>query len=143
MTPEGDIIRAERARERQYATDQIGITAHYCSMCGCKLNARDKCDSNGCNDNAVTAAVIATSEPIVKTWELLKLARLAEQQQWYSGQSVWIVPGKAFLKECAGWVRLHIVGEGRSLPVYIFSPLVGWVEVVGLDREFAKWLKGE
>jgi len=142
MTPtEGDIIRAERARERQYEADQIHITAHYCQMCGCKLNAVGKCDSNGCNDNSVTAAVIATSAPLVKTWTLLTMARLASPETWYSGQSVWLVPGKAFLKEGAGWVRLHIVGEGRSLPIYIFSPLAGWVEVVGLDRHFAEWIK--
>ena len=143
MTPtEGDIIRAERARERQYAADQAHITAHYCKMCGVKLDGRGHCPT-GCNDNAVTAAVIATSTPLVKTWTLLTMARLASPETWYSGQSVWLVPGKAFLKESAGWVRLHIVGDGRSLPVYIFSPLAGWVEVVGLDREFAKWIKGE
>lgn len=113
-----------------------------CQMCGRTLNEWGRCPT-GCLDNQTAAAVIATSVPLVKSWTLLAMVRIASPETWYSGQSVWIVPGKAFLKESAGWVRLHVVGEGRSLPVYIFNPLAGWVEVVGLDREFAKWIKGE
>jgi hypothetical protein len=140
MQTEGDIIRAERARARLYSADQAHITASYCNQCGVKLDARGNCPT-GCLDNQTASAIITADKPLVKTWALLTMARIASPETWYSGQSVWLVPGKAFLKECAGWVRLHIVGEGRSLPVYIFSPLAGWVEVVGLDREFAKWLK--
>ena len=59
MTPtEGDIIRAERARERQYEADQIHITAHYCQMCGVKLDERGHCP-HGCLDNSIASVIIA------------------------------------------------------------------------------------
>jgi hypothetical protein len=140
MTPtEGDIIRAERARSELYATDQAHITAAYCNQCGVRLDGRGHCPT-GCLDNQ-TAAAIIDAQP--KNKHLLTWVRekCSDKNQWYSGESLWIMPKKYFLKASAGWVRLHIVGGGRSLPVYVCSPLIGWVEVVGLDREFAKWLK--
>jgi len=116
--------------------------ARFCSVCGRALNEYGRCPS-GCVDSTIARAIIGVEAQLVQSWMLLRLVRLAEQERWYSGQSVWLVPGKAFLKESAGWVRLHVVGEGRSLPVYILSPMTGWGEVVGLDRHFAEWLKGE
>lgn len=120
--------------------DQAHITAYFCNVCGRALNEWERCPT-GCLDNKTAAAIIATNAPLVKSWTLLTMVRIASPEKWYSGQSVWIVPEKAFLKEQSGYVNLHVVGHDKSLPMFVFSPMLGWDEITGLDRNFAQWLK--
>jgi predicted RNA-binding Zn-ribbon protein involved in translation (DUF1610 family) len=130
--------------ERTYTCDKCGAHGTKADMLGkkcvtCKTPLVNGHFPKGCSDNKVVAAILSASKPI--DWELLTWARQAAQDKWYSGQTVWIVPDKAFLKEYQGYVNLHIVGLDKSLAVFILSPMLGWVEVLALDKSFAKFIK--
>lgn len=110
-------IRLERERERMYEADQIRLHAQYCQECGTRLvkGLCQYCDK-------IT----------------LDKIRAFSKGQWYSGESV-RVSAHTFLKENDGYVSLWTVGASKCLPVFVFSPVLGWVEVRGLDASFKAW----
>ena len=71
---------------------------------------------------------------------LLTLALAAAKPQWYSGETVWIIGRKVYLKNVGGWIKLYCVGYDEPLPVFYLNPAFQtWVQSTKVVENYPTW----
>jgi hypothetical protein len=71
---------------------------------------------------------------------LLTLALAAAKPQWYSGETVWIIGRKVYLKNTGGWIKLYCVGYDEPLPVFYLNPAINaWAECKTVRNNYQSW----
>jgi hypothetical protein len=75
---------------------------------------------------------------------LLTMALSKAKRQWSAGEAVWIFKtdkySGAFLKECYGFVCLHIAGYGKSTPIF-FLDGQNWIPARDVEKKYQAWAR--
>lgn len=73
---------------------------------------------------------------------LLTLARNQAKSQWHSGEVLYLIPKRAYLKNDGdGHVHLCLTSKDKALEVFYLSHKSGWIESPNLDRKYQEWVK--
>jgi hypothetical protein len=89
-------------------------------------------------------ATVKAAELQPEAVNLLTLALAAgkNKSQWYSGESVWVFEPKrnqgAFLKECYGFVSLHLTGYSKSTPIFFLNGR-NWIPARDVEKRYQAW----
>jgi hypothetical protein len=71
---------------------------------------------------------------------LLDLALAQRREQWPISETVWLIPGRVFLKNEDCIIVLNLVGYARGLPIFALDLLSGrWRTVVNLTDNYTAW----